>query len=72
MNIKDEIKGLIYSSGLTITDVVNKLNETKDESEKSSSQNLSNKLSRGTLRYTEYLDIIKICGYRIKLEKIEK
>lgn len=66
MNIRNEIKSYIVSTGWTITDIVKELNKSKDINNQTTPQNLSNKLSRGTIKYIEILEIANIIGYEIK------
>lgn len=66
MNIRNEIKSYIVSTGWTITDIVKELNKSKDINNQTTPQNLSNKLSRGTIKYIEILEIANIIGYDIK------
>ena len=66
MNIRNEIKSYIVSTGWTITDIVKEINKTKDSNNQTTPQNLSNKLSRGTIKYIEILEIANIIGYDIK------
>ena len=67
MALKDEIKGYIVSNGFTITDVAEELN--KRTGTKFTMQNLSNKIRRESLKYSEVLEIADILGYDIKWEK---
>lgn len=69
MGIKEEIKSLIVKSGWTMSDVVQALNEKYERND--TVQNLSNKLSRGTLKYREALEIAEIIGYSIEWRKKE-
>lgn len=69
MGIKEEIKSLIVKSGWTMSDVVEALNEKYDRND--TVQNLSNKLSRGTLKYREALEIAEIIGYSVEWRKKE-
>ena len=64
MGLREEIKAKIIKSGWTMSGVVNELN--KRHSRNDSLQNLSNKLSRGTLKYTEVLEIADIIGCTIE------
>ncbi|HCC07266.1 MAG TPA: phosphoribosylglycinamide formyltransferase [Clostridiales bacterium] len=48
-----------------MTEIVDIINRDKDEKDKTSLQNLSNKLRRGSLRYDEILEIAEACGYEI-------
>jgi len=64
-NIGNEIKSYIVRSGKKMTEIVDIINRDKDEKDKTSLQNLSNKLRRGSLRYDEILEIAEACGYEI-------
>lgn len=64
MGLKEEIKAYIVSSGWSITNLneeLNRLNGTE-----STVQNLSNKIRKGSLKYSEVLQIAEIIGYDIK------
>lgn len=63
-SIRNEIKSYISQSGWTITDIVKVLNE-HHPSEPTTSQNISNKLTRGTIKYSEVKEIAEIIGYKI-------
>jgi len=65
MDIKSEIKGLIYTAGYTMTEVAEKLGNT-------SVQNLSQKINRGSLRYDELKDILKAIGYKVEFKKTDE
>lgn len=65
-SIKDEVKGYIVLSGWKMGEVAKKLNEKKSSV---SLQNLSNKLTNGTIKYSEVKKIANIIGYEIKWEK---
>jgi hypothetical protein len=56
------VKAKIIESGKTMSQVVNELNE---KTKFGSVQNLSQKLSRGTLKYTEAEQIADACNYEI-------
>ncbi|WP_447402547.1 hypothetical protein ACE1MS_18420 [Lysinibacillus sp. fkY74-1] len=66
MNIKNEIKSYLAATGITMTELVEKLNKDLPEDKKTSVQNLSNKLSRGSLRYDEAHQIAMAIGKRIE------
>ena len=70
IDIRNEIKAYIAMSGWTLTDIVKKLNENRPESEHTTTQNISNKLSRGTIKYCECKEIANIIGFSIKWDKI--
>lgn len=66
IDIKNEIKSYIVKSGWTLTDIVKEMNKTRTESEQTTPQNISNKLSRGTIKYSECREIADIIGYSIE------
>lgn len=66
--IRNEIKANIARSGWTLTNIVNEMNKSRPAEEQTTTQNISNKLSRGTIKYSEVLEIAKIIGYQIKWE----
>lgn len=66
MELKDEIKAYIIGSGWSITnlnDELNRINGTEY-----TVQNLSSKIRKGSLKYSEVLQIANILGYEIKWE----
>ena len=63
--IRNEIKGYIANSGWSLTNIVNELNSHRSEEEQTTTQNISNKLTRGTIKYSEVLEIAEIIGYKI-------
>ena len=63
-NIRNEIKAEIAKSGWTLTDIVKSMNELHPD-DTTTSQNISNKLTRGTLKYSEALEIANIIGKKI-------
>ena len=69
-NVRNEIKAHIAASGWTLTDIVREMNKRRPESEHTTSQNISNKLTRGTLKYSEAKEIAAIIGCEIKWERI--
>lgn len=68
MALKEDLKAIIIKSGWTMTSVVNEVN--KRNGTDYTVQNFSSKLSRGTLRYVEVEQVLKIIGYCIKWEQI--
>lgn len=65
-DVRNEIKSYIAKSGMTLKDIVTEYNKTHRPT---TTQNISNKLSRGTLKYQEALDIAEIIGYKIVWEQ---
>ena len=56
MNIRNEIKSYI----------VKEMNKARSEEEQTTPQNISNKLTRGTIKYSECKEIAGIIGYSIE------
>ena len=67
--IRNEIKGYIATSGWTLTDIVKEMNKSRPETEKTTTQNISNKLARGTIKYGECKEIAGIIGFSLRWEK---
>jgi hypothetical protein len=67
MNIRNEIKSYIIREGMTMNEVVERLSENYGWS--SSVPNLSGKLSRGSLRYGEAVELAHVLGYDIVWKK---
>lgn len=66
MNVREEVKIMLGSKCMTITELAKKMTEL---SEKNYSQSLiSHKLASESLRYTEMKMICKILGYRIYID----
>lgn len=63
--IRNQVKSTLALQGWTLTRVVRKINEQHPESRKTTVQNISNKLSRGTIKYSEILEIAEIIGIDI-------
>lgn len=66
MKLRDEIKSYIVSAGWTITKLAEELN--KRNGNDYTVQNLSNKIRKESLKYSEILEIADILGYKIKWE----
>ena len=63
MNIRNEVKSYIAREGVTMTEVVRRL--SSDYGWSASIPNLSDKLKRGSLRYSEAVEIADVLGYDI-------
>lgn len=69
--IRNEVKAYIARSGWTLTDIVKEMNKARPEDQQTTTQNITNKLARGTIKYSEVLEIARIIGYEIKWEPIK-
>ena len=67
MNIKNQIKAHIMFAGFTMAEVVDALSAEYGWSD--SLSNFSSKLSRGSLRYKEALELAEVLGYEIIWQK---
>lgn len=68
-NIRNEIKSYIAASGWSMTDIVKEMNARRTSEDQTTTQNISNKLSRGTIKYSEVKEIADIIGYKLKWER---
>lgn len=64
--IKNEIKSIIAKKGMTMTAVVELINNNRDTANKTSVQNLNNKLTRESIKYTEMVELANVLGFDIK------
>lgn len=64
MSFKDDLKAIIIKNGWTMTSVVQEINSRNHTDY--TVQNFSAKLSRGTLKYLEVVEVLDIIGYEIK------
>ena len=65
MEIRNEIKAYIAASGWTLSDIVKEMNKRRSAADQTTPQNISNKLTRGTIKYSECKEIADIIGYSI-------
>ena len=67
MNVRNEIKAQIIRTGMTMQQVVDLLSDEYGWSD--SVSNLSNKLQRESLRYTEAVQLADVLGFEIVWQK---
>jgi len=67
--LRNEVKAYIAMSGWTLTDIVKEMNKTRSIRDQTTTQNISNKLTRGTIKYSECKEIAQIIGFRIVWER---
>lgn len=70
LSVRNEIKSYIAQSGWTLTDIVHEMNKKRSKADKTTPQNISNKLTRGTLKYSEAKEIADIIGFKINWDKL--
>ena len=61
------VKTQLANANITLTKIVEEMNKVNDE--KTTVQNLSNKLNRGTIKFSEILQIADLAGYEINWER---
>lgn len=66
-NLRNEIKAYIVRQGCTMQEVVDLLSDEYGWSD--SVSNLSNKLQRESLRYTEAMQLAAVLGYELVWQK---
>lgn len=66
MNTKDEVKIMLFSKGMTLTELARQMSELSGK--KYSQSLLSHKLTDNSLRYSEMKMICKILGYKIYID----
>lgn len=64
MSFKDDLKAIIIKSGWSMTAVVREINNRNHTD--FTVQNFSAKLTRGTLKYLEVVEVLDIIGYEIQ------
>lgn len=64
-SIHKEIKMNLERSGMTLTEVVSRMNKNRSEENQTTIQNISNKIMRGTIKYSEILEIAAILNMSI-------
>ena len=67
LNLRNEIKSYIVRNGCTMQEVVDLLSDEYGWSD--SVSNLSNKLQRESLRYTEAVQLADVLGFEIVWQK---
>lgn len=64
-SIHKEIKMNLARSGMTLTEVVSRMNKNRSEENQTTIQNISNKIMRETIKYSEILEIAAILNMSI-------
>lgn len=64
-SIHKEIKMNLARSGMTLTEVVSRMNKNRSEENQTTIQNISNKIMRGTIKYSEILEIAAMLNMSI-------
>ena len=64
-SIHKEIKMNLARSGMTLTEVVSRMNKNRSEENQTTIQNISNKIMAITIKYSEILEIAAILNMSI-------
>ena len=70
--IHREIKSYLAKAGMTLTEVVDQINTNRSKDKQTTIQNLSNKITRGTIKYSEILEIATILNMNITWSETRK
>ncbi len=68
--IKNELRSYMAKRGVTVEELARRITEKFGRNE--STQNLSQKLNRGTIIHKEVLEIAEVLGYKIQWIDTEK
>jgi hypothetical protein len=70
IDIKQQVKEILLKENITMTDLVNRLNANKPNvNNLTTVSSLNNKLTRGTIKYSEILEIFDALNYEVILQK---
>lgn len=70
MSVKEQIKIALIKRNITLTQLHDKLKERYNKTD--SLQNLSSKINRNTLKYSEVEEIANVLNYKIEWTEEEK
>ncbi len=68
MSVKEDVKYLLAKEAMTMTKLAEKMAEATGKPY--TMKSISDKLARRTLKYEEFILILKILNYKIELKKI--
>lgn len=68
---RQKIKSFLAMNGYTLTEVIQKMNELHPDAP-TTAQNITNKLARETIKFTEVVEIAEILGYSVEFIPKEK
>ncbi len=63
-DVHNIVKAMIARQGWTLTQVVKEMNKRHPERKATTVQNISNKLTRGTIKFSEVLEIAEIINFK--------
>jgi hypothetical protein len=69
MNIKQQVKSLLLKENIKFVNLVELINKNRTDEQKTTISSLNNKLTRGTIKYSELSEIFEVLGYNIILVK---
>ena len=68
-DIKESLTTALAASNLTLTKAVNMMKEAYPE-DSCTVQNISSKITRGTIRFIEFKRLLEMCGFQIRIVPI--
>ena len=69
-DVRSFVKSMLASKGWTMKSVVSVMNKMRSPEDQTTVQNISNKLTRGTIKFAEVAEIASIIGYKLCADTI--
>lgn len=63
--LKKELKSQMALKGITFTQVIEEMNNRRSKDNQTTIQNINNKITRGTIKYSEVLEILDILSLKV-------
>ena len=64
-DLKKELKSQMALKGITFTQVIEEMNNRRSKDNQTTIQNINNKITRGTIKYREVLEILDILSLKV-------
>ena len=64
-DLKKELKSQMALIGITFTQVIEEMNNRRSKDNQTTIQNINNKITRGTIKYSEVLEILDILSLKV-------
>lgn len=64
-DLKKELKSTMVLKDITFTQVIDEMNKRRSKDNQTTIQNINNKITRGTIKYSEVLEILDVLGLKV-------
>ena len=64
-DLKKELKSQMALKGITFTQVIEEMNNRRSKDNQTTIQNINNKITRGTIKYSDVLEILDILSLKV-------